>query len=779
MNAAPTASDAADTTSGPKYEQGAGPFWTSDCKQAIPPKFAQKGLASEAECPARTLMQVFQEATAKFGDKPAMAVERGLAPPEGRNAPPALPLGDWDARTYQQYYDECLTVGKAMMALGLERFDGVNIYGFNSPEWFMGELGAIFAGGIAAGIYPSDTADQVEYKSLHSGASIAVVDTLDKANVFLDAAARLPKLKAVVVWDANLEEGAAEDHQVDDSRTVKVVRWADLAALAAADNDDGATTLDAQLEERMAAQEPGHCCTYIYTSGTTGRPKAVMISHDQILFEAFNVLSIVPNGRAPEQERLISFLPLSHVAGMMLDIIAPICMAASGPGWCTVHFARPYDLKLGTVGDRLRCVKPTIFLGVPRVWEKIAEKMKAVGAKTKGVKKAIAAWAKAKGLEHQRNCQLGGTGAKPWWHSWADALVLSKVKAALGLEECKFGFTGAAPITTDTLEYFGSLGIQINEVYGMSECTGATTFSTDAAHVWGSCGWAMAGMEVRVVKPKAGGDGDGDGDEGKGNGEGEALEECPRAEDLFAPTEAEQGEIVFRGRHIMLGYMANPDLGQEHVDEINRKNAEAIDGEGWLHSGDKGCMDARGMVKITGRYKELIIGAGGENIAPVPIEDSVKRLCPGVSNIVMVGDKRKFNVAVVTLKAEGAEGEEPGTDKLAGGALSLYAGQATATISDAAGDEKLIAAVQAAIDATNGDATVCTNNASRIQKWTIAPRDLSVSGGELTPTLKVKRGEVMKSYAAAIDAMYESREKFVPFVPNAGAGSAQAEPTNC
>jgi long-chain-fatty-acid--CoA ligase ACSBG len=698
-------------------------------------------------------MQVFREATDKFGDKPAMAIERGLAPVQGRVAPPALPLAEWDSRTYQQYYDECVTTGRAMISLGLEQFDGVNIYGFNAPEWFVGELGAIFAGGIAAGIYPSDTPDQVEYKSLHSGASIAVVDTMEKAKVFLDAAARLPKLKAVIVWDAALEEGTTEDHTVSDSRTVRVVRWAELATLAEA-------TPEAELVERSAAQEPGHCCTYIYTSGTTGRPKAVMISHDQILFEAFNVLSIVPNGRAGEQERLISFLPLSHVAGMMLDIIAPICMAANGPGWCTVHFARPYDLKIGTVGDRLRCVKPTIFLGVPRVWEKIAEKMKAVGAQTKGLKKSIATWAKAKGLAHQRNCQLGGSGQKPWWHGWADALVLSKVKTALGLEECKFGFTGAAPITTDTLEYFGSLGIQINEVYGMSECTGATTFSTDAAHVWGSCGWAMAGMEVRVVKPGTG-----------------QQEECPRAKDLFAPTEEEQGEIVFRGRHIMLGYMANPDLGEEHVAEIEKKNAEAIDSEGWLHSGDKGCMDARGMVKITGRYKELIIGAGGENIAPVPIEDAIKRRCPGVSNVVMVGDKRKYNVAVVTLKAEGAEGEEPGTDKLAGGALALYAGQETTTISAAAGDAELVAAVQAAIDATNADPGVCTNNASRIQKWTIAPRDLSVVGGELTPTLKVKRGEVAKTYAAAIDAMYTSREKFVPFVPNpaSGVGSAQAE----
>merc|ERR1711975_143206 len=197
-----------------------------------------------------------------------------------------------------------------------------------------------------------------------------------------------------------------------------------------------------------------------------------------------------------------------------------------------------------------------------------------------------------------------------------------------GLEEGKFGFTGAAPITKDTLEYFGALGIQINEVYGMSECTGATTWSTDTHHLWGSCGWALPGNEVSIR-----------------NTEGQ---EVPDGVD---------GEICFRGRHIMLGYMANPDLGKEHVDTIKGKNEAAIDNEGWLHSGDKGCVGKNGMFKITGRYKELIIGAGGENIAPVPIESSIKSKYTAISNIMMVGDKRKYNVALVSLKAKGATGE--------------------------------------------------------------------------------------------------------------------------
>jgi long-chain-fatty-acid--CoA ligase ACSBG len=564
--------------------------------------------------------------------------------------------------------------------------------------------------------------------------------------MFLDAANELPNLKAIIIWDVT-DTSEVENFKAGD-RTIRVIRWSQLAAIAE-------ETEMSIVEERMASQESGHCCSYIYTSGTTGRPKAVMISHDNIIFEVENVIKIIPNGRDDCEERMLSFLPLSHVAGMMVDIIAPMVITSKGGSWGTVYFARNYDLSKGTVADRLRCVKPTLFLGVPRVWEKIAEKMKAVGAKTTGLKKIIATWAKAKGLAHQSNCQLGGNGAEPFMYGFAESVILSKVKAALGLECCKFGFTGAAPITTDTLEYFGALGININEVYGMSECTGATTWSTDEAHVWGSCGWAMEGTEVKIFRVAEGTDGN-------------TKTECPRAQVLGKPTEEEQGEICFRGRHIMLGYMANPNLGEEHVAEINKKNSDAIDDEGWLHSGDKGCMDTRGMVKITGRYKELIVTAGGENIAPVPIEDNIKKLCGGVSNVIMIGDKRKFNVAVITLKAVGAEGEDPGTDDLNGGALTMYDGQAeaTTTISAATSDDKLIAAIQAAVDATNSDESCCTNNASKIQKWTILPHDFSVKGGELTPTLKTKRAVVMTNFEAAIDAMYASKEKYVKFVPN-------------
>jgi len=404
------------------------------------------------------------------------------------------------------------------------------------------------------------------------------------------------------------------------------------------------------------------------------------------------------------------------------------------------------DLKAGSIKDRLCAARPTIFLGVPLVWEKIADKMRAVGASITGVKKAVSTWAKDKAVRKAREAQLGGTGCTPWGTSVA-LKILGKAKAQLGLDAVKFGFTGAAPIRVDTLEYFASIGIQINEVYGMSECTGACTFSLNEAHQWGSCGWEIPGVEVRVFKV----------DDKDLN----LKTPCPQAPGLYATDEQFMGEICWRGRGNMMGYMAQADLGDAHVAEIKRKTAEAIDSDGWLHSGDKGMITNRGMVKITGRYKELIIGDGGENIAPVPIEDSVKKLCDGVCEVMLVGDKRKYNVALVTLKAVGANGEVPGTDELDAGARRVNPD--VTTISAAMDDPKWIKAISDAIKETNKNAKVCINNAFTVQKFTILPKNFSEEFNQLTPTKKLKRAVVEKQYKDLIDKMYESDGTYIRF----------------
>jgi len=712
-----------------QYDEAKGPFWRHDVTQCRDIVVSEKGIASTEPI---TFGDLFKKLAKNKGDLEALKVERPC-PPLGkdRRAPPALPLADWKTWTYTQYNNDSRVAARAMMAMGLEPFDGVNIFGFNSPEWLMSEVGAIFAGGVAAGIYPSDTPEQVIYKSSHSNSSIAVCETMKQANVFLKGKkdGQLPKLKGVIVWDSDNEFDTYEEE------SVKVCNWVNLDAVAEPVTEEA-------LEERLAAQKPGNVCAYIYTSGTTGNPKAVMVTHDNLVYTATACMSHANGAGAQGQERLVSYLPLSHVAGMMIDVCAPLAIGSSKDGYVTTFFARPYDLKVASITDRLRIVKPTIFLGVPRVWEKIAEKMKSLGASVTGLKKMVATFSKEKGLVHAKAGQMGGTGRKPYFYGLANSVVLSKVATALGFQELKIALTGAAPIMTETLEYFGALGININECYGLSESTGGTTWSSNEAHVWGSSGWAIPGAEVKCFKPAE---------------EGKDLVECARAKDLFNPTEEEQGELCFRGRHIMAGYMANASLGEDHVNEIAKKNASAIDAQGWLHSGDKGTIDERGLTRITGRYKELIVTAGGENVAPIPIEDHIKLVCPAIANVMMVGDKRKFNIAVVTLKAKGASGELPGTDKLDGPA-KLFGKE---TIQSAGNSKKYIDHIIAAIQDTNNN--FVPSNACKIQKFTILPADFSVQTGELTATLKLKRSVATAMHLKLIDSMYESKEIYVPF----------------
>jgi long-chain-fatty-acid--CoA ligase ACSBG len=272
----------------------------------------------------------------------------------------------------------------------------------------------------------------------------------------------------------------------------------------------------------------------------------------------------------------------------------------------------------------------------------------------------------------------------------------------------------------------------------------------------GSCGFTMPGTEVKIFKVSDSGDG--------------KNVECPRAKDIFNPKEDEQGEICYRGRHIMTGYMANPDLGKDHLDKIQGKLDEAIDKEGWLHSGDKGCMGINGMVKITGRYKHLLIGAGGENVAPIPIENAVKKFCPAISNCMMIGDKQPFMAALVTLKAVGATGNEPGGDDLDEEALGVDS--SVKKISEAVKSEKFKKYLVDCVVKANKEAA--PNNASTIKKICILPRDFSVATGELTPTLKLKRGVAVKKNQASVDAIY-SAPKNMAVVPYVGEDPSPTE----
>ena len=589
----------------------------------------------------RTVMQVFDETASKHGNKPAMRVKTG---------------GRWVATSWAEYRDQVRLAARAFIHLGLEAGTGVSIIGYNSPEWFVADVAAIFAGGFPAGIYTTNSPEQCEYIAAHSDSAIAVVENAEQLAKFLEIRGRLPKLKAIVVID-----GSGEGEGVH--------AWSDLAALAE-------HTDESVLEARIAAQDPDDCCTLIYTSGTTGNPKAVMISHDNITWTARE--SLTPYGGVSSDDRVISYLPLSHIAEQVVSLHGPMVGGA-----CT-SFAESLD----KLGDNLREVRPTMFLGVPRVWEKIQAKIIAGAAQNSGLKKKIGMWAKGVGLK-AGNAEQRGEGP-PLLHGLADKLVFSKVRAALGLDQSRLQVTSAAPISRSTLEFFLSLGVRIVEVYGMSECTGPTTISPPPhKYRTGKVGLPLPGTEVKI---------------------------------------APDGEICMRGRHVFKGYYKNPEA-----------TAEALDDEGWLHSGDIGEFDKQGFLQITDRKKDLIITAGGENIAPQLIEGLLKAI-PAVSQAVVVGDRRKHLAALITI------------DETKVSEAIAESGSPASDMATAAECPKVRDWLFKQVEGVN-------QNLARVQtikKIAILPADLSIEGGELTPTMKVKRKIVNQKYSDLIEGFYEA-----------------------
>ncbi|XP_009915523.1 long-chain-fatty-acid--CoA ligase ACSBG2 isoform X2 [Haliaeetus albicilla] len=641
--------------------------WTTRRDGEVRLRMDEQGIGSE---PPKTVHELLQEAVSKYGDYYALASKKG---------------GQWIKLTFKMYYDECWKAAKSFLKLGLERFHGVCILGFNSAEWFIADIGAILAGGVAAGIYTTNSPEACRYVAENCSANVLVVENHKQLQKILEIQHKLPHLKAIIQYGEELKE-----------KRPNLYSWSEFMDL-------GKDVPDTQLREIIESQKPNQCCTLIYTSGTTGQPKGVMLSHDNLTWTALAAgRCIMLTDATEQQELLVSYLPLSHIAAQMADIWLAVTFGVQ------VFFAQPDALK-GTLVDTLREVRPTAFLGVPRVWEKIEEKMKSVGAKSSAFRKKVASWAKGVGLQTNLK-RMNGYSEVPVNFRIARHLVYKKVRKAIGLDRCTKCYTGAAPITRETLEFFLSLNIPVFELYGMSESSGPHTASLPHAFKLTSCGKEVAGCRTLIYKP-----------DGEGN-----------------------GEICFSGRHIFMGYL-----------NMEEKTKEAIDEEGWLHSGDLGKQDKDGFLYITGRIKELIITAGGENIPPVPIEDAVKNAIPIISNAMLVGDKAKFLAMLLTLKCNVDVGTgEPGDD-LTPEAIEYCQklGSKATKVSEiiSSKDKAIYAAIQKGILAVNEGAV---SNAQKVQKWVLLEKDFSLAGGELGPTMKLKRPVVAQKYKDQIAQFY-------------------------
>ncbi len=430
------------------------------------------------------------------------------------------------------------------------------------------------------------------------------------------------------------------------------------------------------LEERIAAQTADDVCTLIYTSGTTGPPKAVMLTHDNITWTCESLIQALGDFEYGPDDCVVSYLPLSHIAEQLVSLHLP--MKYGGCAW--------FVESLETLGDTLKVAHPSMFFAVPRGWAQMQAKIVAAAAGNSGLKKKIGLWAKGVGLAGWRATENGRS--RPWLYPVADKLVFTKVREALGFDRCRLWLTAAAPIGLDTLEFFFSLGIPIVEVYGMSENTGTASISLPNRFRMGKAGFAIPGTKIKI---------------------------------------ADDGEIRMQGPHVFKGYFKD-----------EAATAEALDGDGWLHSGDIGELDGDGFVKITDRKKELIVTAGGKNVAPQMVEALLKSI-PAVGQAVAIGDRRKYISALIALDGENiaAEAEKAGIPER--------------TVADVAQSaafhdylDRQVQAINAKLAQTEG-----------VKKFVILPAELTPETGELTPTMKLKRRVIHEKFAAEIDSMYE------------------------
>ena len=370
----------------------------------------------------------------------------------------------------------------------------------------------------------------------------------------------------------------------------------------------------------------------------------------------------------------LSYLPLCHIAEQMFSLHAPITVGSS------IYFAE----SLEAVPENLKEVQPTVVFGVPRIWEKFHAGISGKLKDAPPLKKKLVAWARGVGLRRTLAANRGAIGGGGLAHLVADRLIFSKLKPAIGMGRARYCVSGAAPISKEVLEFMGGLGVTIHEVYGQSEDTGPTSFNRPGATQFGSVGPPMPEVDVKI---------------------------------------ADDDEILVKGRNVFMGY---------YKDEAA---SAATLKDGWLHSGDLGKFDEQGFLHIIGRKKDIIITAGGKNITPKNIEAGLKD-CELISEAVVIGDRRKFLSALLTLEPEATAKWAADNDVKANGSTHE--------------DDRVRAYIQAHVDSVNAKFA----RVEHIRKFTILPRELTIDDGELTPTLKVKRKPVNDNWADAIEAMY-------------------------
>ncbi|MFF0586769.1 AMP-dependent synthetase/ligase [Streptomyces sp. NPDC003781] len=556
--------------------------------------------------------------------------------------------GAWQDVTARAFLAEVHSAAKGLIASGVQPGDRVGLMSRTRYEWTLLDFAIWSAGAITVPVYETSSPEQVQWILGDSGATACVVESAGHAAAVESVREQLPALKNV--WQ--IDAGAVEE----------------LGRL-------GQDVTDATVEERGSIAKADDPATIVYTSGTTGRPKGCVLTHRSFFAECGNVVErLRPLFRTGECSVLL-FLPLAHVFGRLVQV---------APMIAPIKLGNVPDIK--NLTDELAAFRPTLILGVPRVFEKVYNSARAKAqADGKGKifdRAADTAIAYSKALDTPAGPSVG----LKIKHKVFDKLVYSKLRTVLG-GRGEYAISGGAPLGERLGHFFRGIGFTVLEGYGLTESCAATAFNPWDRQKIGTVGQPLPGSVVRI---------------------------------------ADDGEVLLHGEHLFKEYWNNPAA-----------TAEAL-ADGWFHTGDIGTLDEDGYLRITGRKKEIIVTAGGKNVAPAVIEDRI-RAHALVAECMVVGDGRPFVGALVTLDEEflGRWCAEHGKP----------AGSSAVSLRE---DPDLLAAVQDAID----DGNAAVSKAESVRKFRVLGAQFTEESGHLTPSLKLKRNVVAKDYADEIEAIY-------------------------
>lgn len=476
----------------------------------------------------------------------------------------------WKAVSWKDYHQHIELAARSLLGFGLSNGDKVAIMGRNTLDWFIADMGAITAGLASVPIYESSSSDQILYILNSSSAKVIILENAKYLDRVINIANRATSLQKIIVQNEEISESELIESYKNFCANAKRISRE-------------------EFEKEKSKSSPSTVATLIYTSGTTGLPKAVSLTHKNTVTAALNVNLMLDNEWNDSERKSCCYLPLSHVAERVVSLFSPLLDGRK------VYIVS----EMNEVMTAVKEVHPTIWLGVPRIWEKIYEGVMDHAKNLGGFQKKIFQWALKTGLNYNTEAQAGSTPSTllTLKYGLSKKLVITPLLTSLGLEKVVISITGGAPSRPEITNFFSSLGLWLLEVYGQTECYGTTSLATNSDYKAGSCGKPFPLVDVKI---------------------------------------ASDGEILVRGDNVSPGYYNDPDSSREVF-----KN-------GWLHSGDLGRLDEEGYLWVTGRKKDIIITSGGKNITPSKIENY---LCESelINYAVVVGDGKKYLTAILDL----------------------------------------------------------------------------------------------------------------------------------